>query len=72
MMVSLEDAFKPVGLQEYRQGWSKAEPLCMAMEKITPLGVTDCLGLTAAPMGLEWVYSIAGVTLGFASLHPCL
>ena len=27
---------------------------------------------TAAPMGLRWVLSIAGVALGFASLHPCL
>ena len=72
MMVSHEGAFKPVGLQGYRQGWSKAEPLCMGMERITPLGVTEGPGITAAPMGLEWVYSIAGVTLGFASLHPCL
>ena len=24
-------------------------------EKITPLGVTDCAGLTDAPMGLEYV-----------------
>jgi len=37
MMVSHEGAFKPVGLQGYRQGWSKAEPLCMAMVKNNPV-----------------------------------
>ena len=41
--------------------------------QLTPLGVTDCVPMAAAPMGLECAFStVAGVALGFASLHPCL